>query len=255
LTTTVAIIGRMASARTLRPVAAATPRRSGITAADRYVAAMYALAFPVGEPLGPCGRPFETSRLASVLGVAPVSAREVTVRLERDGLVERALRRRWALTPAGVARADAVVRRQRIVVRFLVDELAYPVADAYADGAPLGVTVTDRTALRMHERLGRPERDPNGWPIDLERDRAEAPGLVRATALAPGAAGRIVRLARHPRSLVERLHAAGCVPGAAIEAATGLGGRRSWRLADDGAHGRAVPADLAEGAWVRGVAD
>ncbi|MDX8151327.1 iron dependent repressor, metal binding and dimerization domain protein [Patulibacter brassicae] len=241
----------MGSARSLRPVGVA-PRRSGITATDRYVAAIHALAFPLGRPCGPLGRPFENARLAEVLGVAPVSAREVLLRLERDGLVERALRRRWALTDGGLARADEVVRRQRIVVRFLVDELAFPVADAYVDGVPLGVSIGARTAERMLARIGAPDRDPSGWPIDLERDRAEAPSLVRALDAPIGTAGVVARLSRHPRSLVAELHDAGCVPGRSLRVVAGLGGRPAWLLGDGEAR-RPLPEALAGGVWLRAV--
>lgn len=241
----------MGSARSLRPVGVA-PRRSGITATDRYVAAIHALAFPLGHACGALGRPFGTARLAEVLGVVPVSAREVLLRLERDGLVERALRRRWALTAAGLARADDVVRRQRIVVRFLVEELAFPVADAYVDGVPLGVSVGARTAERMLERIGAPDHDPNGWPIDLERDRAEAPTLVRAADAPIGTVGAVARLSRHPRSLVAELHEAGCVPGRALRVVAGLGGRPAWLLGD-GDERRPLPESLAAGVWLRAV--
>lgn len=191
----------MRSARPLRLVAPA-PRRSGITAAERYLAGIAALAFPVGVPSPPTGCGFGLGRLAAVLGVSGPATREMLLRLAADGLAEDHLRGRWALTPAGAERAGRVVRRQRIVVRFLVEELACSVAEAYDEGLELAVGVSDRAAERMRVRLGAATRDPNGWPFDPDEDRTEAPALVRATALRPGEESTVVRMALGPRPSV-----------------------------------------------------
>lgn len=58
--------------------------------------------------------------LADCLGVAPATAAKALQRLQRDGLVETRPYRSIALTPAGVAMAEASRERHRIVHDFLI---------------------------------------------------------------------------------------------------------------------------------------
>src|SRR5919109_2200619 len=141
---------------------------------DEYLETIYFLAFPIGEytPRG-SGSPTIASRVAEMLGVSRASAGEMLKRLEADGLVERGERKEAILTEAGRERAERVVRKHRIIERFLTDFMGYTPAESHVHADELGDTFTDEMIDRIAERLGHPDRCPHGWPGDPAREQAE----------------------------------------------------------------------------------
>ena len=63
-----------------------------------------------------------------MLGVSRASAGEMLKRLEAEGLVERGEQKEAILTPEGAERARRVVRKHRIIERFLTDFMGYTAA-------------------------------------------------------------------------------------------------------------------------------
>src|ERR671922_928187 len=136
---------------------------------DEYLETIYFLAFPIGEytPHG-AGSPPLASRVAEMLGVSRASAGEMLKRLEADGLVERGSRKEAILTPPGRERAERVVRKHRIIERFLTDFMGYTGAEAHVHADELGDTFTDDMIERIADRLRHPDPGPHGWPLDPE---------------------------------------------------------------------------------------
>src|SRR5215218_10152116 len=106
---------------------------------DDYLETIYFLAFPIGEyrPQD-TGLPTLASRVAEMLGVSRASAGEMLKRLEAEGLVERGEHKEALLTETGRERAEHVVRRHRIIERFLTDFLAYTPAESHVHADELG---------------------------------------------------------------------------------------------------------------------
>src|SRR5207237_4303400 len=106
---------------------------------DEYLETIYFLAFPIGEyrPLG-SGSPTLASRVAEMLGVSRASAGEMLKRLEGDGLVERGERKEAILTATGRERAERVVRKHRIIERFLTDFMGYTPAESHVHADEMG---------------------------------------------------------------------------------------------------------------------
>ena len=158
---------------------------------DEYLETIYFLAFPIGEY-----RPRRTgstaiaSRVAEMLGVSRASAGEMLKRLEADGLVERGEQKEAILTPEGAERAKRVVRKHRIIERFLTDFMGYTAAESHVHADELGDTFTDEMIERINERLGGPDRCPHGWPVDTEFEQAENAELVALAELEVGREGR-----------------------------------------------------------------
>ncbi len=88
---------------------------------DEYLETIYFLAFPIGEYRPATGATAIASRVAEMLGVSRASAGEMLKRLEADGLVERGEQKEAILTPEGAERAKRVVRKHRLIERFLTD--------------------------------------------------------------------------------------------------------------------------------------
>jgi DtxR family Mn-dependent transcriptional regulator len=183
---------------------------------DEYLEVIYFLAFPIGE-YAPASESAIASRVADMLGVSRASAGEMLKRLEAEGLVERGEQKEAILTEAGIERAERVVRKHRIIERFLTDFMGYTASESHVHADELGDTFSDEMVERMYERLGRPDRCPHGWPVSTELEQSENEGLVALADLEPGQAGEIVRLAEHDGELLHWFYDEGYVPGSKIE--------------------------------------
>jgi DtxR family Mn-dependent transcriptional regulator len=218
---------------------------------DEYLETIYFLAFPIGEyrPQS-TGAPTLSARVAEMLGVSRASAGEMLKRLETEGLIERGERKEALLTDIGRERAERVVRKHRLIERFLTDFLDYTAAEAHVHADELGDTFTDEMVERMAERLGFPDRCPHGWPVDTEFEQEENRELEPLSALAPGDRATIVRLAEHDGDLLHWFYDQGLVPGRDLElqAAQPAAGQLTVRF-DGGDH--AVGEKAAAGLFVR----
>ncbi|HTK24785.1 MAG TPA: metal-dependent transcriptional regulator [Gaiella sp.] len=183
---------------------------------DEYLEVIYFLAFPIGE-YRPAGESAIASRVADMLGVSRASAGEMLKRLEAEGLVERGEQKEAILTPVGIERAERVVRKHRIIERFLTDFMGYTASESHVYADDMGDTFTDEMIDRIYERLDRPDRCPHGWPISTEFEQSENEGLLTLAELTPGQAGEIVRLAEHDGDLLHWFYDEGYVPGSKIE--------------------------------------
>src|SRR5213082_537661 len=188
---------------------------------DEYLETIYFLAFPIGEytPHG-SGSPPLASRVAEMLHVSRASAGEMLKRLEADGLIERGKKKEALLTDSGRERAERVVRKHRIIERLLTDFMGYTGYEAHERADELGGTFSDEMVERIEEKLGHPERCPHGWPVDPDVEQAENRELEPLSAVPPGEAATIVRLAEHDGDLLHWFYDQGLVPGTTIEGGT-----------------------------------
>jgi DtxR family Mn-dependent transcriptional regulator len=174
-------------------------------------------------------------------------------RLEAEGLVERGEQREAILTEAGIARAEKVVRKHRLIERFLTDFMGYTAAESHVHADELGDTFSEDMVERINERLGRPERCPHGWPVEPDVEQAENRELAALSELEPGQSAEIVRLAEHDGDLLHWFYDEGFVPGTRIELreAQPAAGQLKVSLAGDE---RAIAERAAAGLYVRPAA-
>ena len=185
---------------------------------DEYLETIYFLAFPIGEYRpAVTGSPTLSARVAEMLGVSRASAGEMLKRLEAEGLVERGEHKEAILTAAGRVRAEKVVRKHRLIERWLTDFLGYTASESHVQADLLGDTFTDDMIERMDERLGHPDRCPHGWPLDTDAEQAENRELLPLADVEAGGRATIVRLAEHDGELLHWFYDEGLVPGAEVE--------------------------------------
>lgn len=217
---------------------------------DEYLETIYFLAFPIGEYRPSTGTTAIAARVAEMLGVSRASAGQMLKRLEADGLVERGGQKEAILTGAGIERAKRVVRKHRIIERFLTDFMGYTAAESHVHADELGDTFTEEMIERINERLGRPERCPHGWPVEPEVEQAENAQLLALSELAPGVGAQIVRLAEHDGDLLHWFYDEGLVPGTNVELRDAQPAAGQLKIAVDGTE-RAIADKAAEGIYVR----
>ena len=219
---------------------------------DEYLETIYFLAFPIGEYRPARGSAAIASRVAEMLGVSRASAGEILKRLEADGLVERGEQKEAILTPAGIERAERVVRKHRLIERFLTDFMGYTAAESHVHADELGDTFSEEMVERINERLGYPDRCPHGWPVATDVEQEENAALVALAELAPGQAAEIVRLAEHDGDLLHWFYDEGLAPGTAVEMREAQPAAGQYKITVAGTE-RAIAEKAAQGLYVRPI--
>src|SRR3989440_2124120 len=151
---------------------------------SRYLEAIYYM-WAEKEPL-------RSARLADWLGVSRPTVAVGLRRMTRDGLVRMNGRKEIELTAEGMRAAESIVRRHRIMERWLTDGLGLDWVTADAEAARLEHAVSDVVEQRLYEVLGRPATCPHGNPIPgySEPSAREA----RVSSLAAGDRATITRV-------------------------------------------------------------
>jgi DtxR family Mn-dependent transcriptional regulator len=157
---------------------------------ERYLEAIYCIAAE-GEVVRP-------SRLAYWLGVSAPTVSDALQRLKRDGWVELGVDRSVTLTNSGERTATALVRRHRILERWLTDILGFDWARADVEAERLASAISDVVVDQIDITMGSPSTCPHGNVIPGRS--APYGALVTLADLEPGAYAvvrRISEVAEH----------------------------------------------------------
>ncbi len=111
------------------------------------------------------GEPASTSELATRLQVARPSVSGMLRRLADERLVTYAPYQGAHLTARGRRRAQAMLRRHRLVETFLVNALAMPPEKVHQEAHRWEHALSDDAVDRLDRWLGNPAADPHGTPI------------------------------------------------------------------------------------------
>lgn len=157
-----------------------------------------------------------TGEVADRRHVSPASASAMFRRLARDGLLTYREYEGVSLTFEGERLALSVVRRHRIVERFLTDILGMPweSVDGLAD--QMEHAFPDEVIEALERFLGNPLTCPHGYPIPDSAGRLEQVDLRRLSDLHPGETGMVARVDERVPGLLPYLDEIGMTPGARI---------------------------------------
>jgi DtxR family Mn-dependent transcriptional regulator len=162
------------------------------------------------------GASAHTGDLADTLGVTPGTMTAVVKRLADRGLADYTRYRGVELTEPGRQLAVAVIRRHRIVERFLADMLGYAwnEADRLAPSFEheLPQEVEDRLFVALHH----PSTCPHGFPIPAP-EVTDIPALPPLYALEPGDVAVVAMSGATDRDMVSFLDTLGVRPGVEVE--------------------------------------
>ena len=177
---------------------------------SRYLEAIYYM-WSEGEPL-------RSARLADWLGVSRPTVTIGLRRMARDGMVRLTRDKEIELTAAGMRAAESIVRRHRIMERWLTDGLGLDWVTADEEAARLEHAVSEVVERRLYETLGRPKTCPHGNPIPgHSRPVARE---TRLAGLSKGVEARLTRVSevaeREAPRLLSYLHERGLVPGRSL---------------------------------------
>ena len=157
-----------------------------------------------------------TGDLAERLGVTPGTMTAVTKRLADRGLVDYTRYRGVELTAAGRRCAVAVIRRHRIVERFLADMLGYAWNEADQLAPSFEHELPQEVEDRLFVALHRPATCPHGFPIP-EPEVTDIPSMPPLYALEPGDVAVVAMSGSTEEGMITFLATLGVRPGVEVE--------------------------------------
>jgi DtxR family Mn-dependent transcriptional regulator len=170
-------------------------------AEEEYLQSMYWLM--------EAGLPMTGANVARAMQLSPPTVHEMIGRLERDGYVNRADDKSLAFTEEGREHAETIVRRHRMIERFLTDVLGIPWDEVHEEAERLEHALSPVLEERMRAAIGDATTCPHGHPIV---EGAREAGVLLAD-VAVGAEIHVLRFENEAEELLHYLKAAGLDPG------------------------------------------
>jgi DtxR family Mn-dependent transcriptional regulator len=155
------------------------------------------------------GLPMTGANVARAMQLSPPTVHEMIGRLERDGYVNRAADKSLGFTDDGRAHAQAIVRRHRLIERFLTDVLGIPWDEVHEEAERLEHAMSPVLEERMLAAIGDATTCPHGHPI-VEGAREE--GVLLAD-VEVGAKVHVLRFENEAEELLHYLKETGLRPG------------------------------------------
>ncbi len=149
------------------------------------------------------------ANVARAMQLSAPTVHEMVGRLERDGYILRGQDRVISFTPDGAAHAEGIVRRHRLIERFLTDVLGVPWDEVHEEAERLEHAMSPVLEERMLAAIGDAKTCPHGHPI-------VAGGRLVGVPLADvevGASVRVLRFENEAEDLLRYLKASGLEPG------------------------------------------
>jgi DtxR family Mn-dependent transcriptional regulator len=144
----------------------------------------------LGEMVDEC--PIPISKVADVLEITTISANQMVHHLEELGLVNYTPYKGVDFTELGWQTAERLLRSRRLWEVFLVERLQYAPGDAEAIACSLEHTISEETADRLADYLGRPQVSPQGKPIPYCDKKQRMPTGILLSNLTAGTTGMVI---------------------------------------------------------------
>jgi DtxR family Mn-dependent transcriptional regulator len=145
------------------------------------------------------GLPMTGANVARAMQLSAPTVHEMIGRLERDGYITRGADKALVFTDQGREHAEGVVRRHRLIERFLTDVLGIPWDDVHEEAERLEHAMSPKLEERMLAAVGDARTCPHGHPLN--------PGdRVEGVPLADVALGAKVTVLRFENEAEDLLH-------------------------------------------------
>ncbi|HUA75292.1 MAG TPA: metal-dependent transcriptional regulator [Solirubrobacteraceae bacterium] len=155
------------------------------------------------------GLPMTGANVARAMQLSPPTVHEMVGRLERDGYITRDKDRTIAFTESGKEEAEQIVRRHRLIERFLTDVLGVPWDEVHEEAERLEHAMSPSLEERMLAAIGDAKTCPHGHPIIVG---ARLSGVPLAD-VEIGAKVRVLRFENEAEDLLHYLKESGLEPG------------------------------------------
>jgi DtxR family Mn-dependent transcriptional regulator len=176
-------------------------REQATVAEEEYLQTLYWLR--------EAGLPMTGANVARAMQVSAPTVHEMVGRLENDGYIVRADDKSLEFTDNGREHAAGVVRRHRLIERFLTDVLGIPWDEVHEEAERLEHAMSPVLEERMMAAIGDARTCPHGHPIV---EGARQPGVPLAD-VEEGARVEILRFENEAEDLLHYLKGTGLHPG------------------------------------------
>src|SRR5687767_4087298 len=153
--------------------------------------------------------PMTGANVARAMQLSAPTVHEMIGRLERDGYITRGTDKHISFTETGLEHAEGIVRRHRLIERFLTDVLGIPWDEVHEEAERLEHAMSPVLEERMLAAIGNAKTCPHGHPIV---EGAREPGVLLAD-VEPGADVTVLRFENEAEELLHYLRRAGLHPG------------------------------------------
>ena len=153
--------------------------------------------------------PMTGANVARAMRLSAPTVHEMIGRLERDGYITRSQDKAISFTESGLEHAEGVVRRHRLIERFLTDVLGIPWDEVHEEAERLEHAMSPVLEERMLAAIGDAKTCPHGHPI-VGGSRIEGVPLAD---VAEGASVMILRFENEAEDLLHYLMESGLEPG------------------------------------------
>jgi DtxR family transcriptional regulator, Mn-dependent transcriptional regulator len=155
------------------------------------------------------GLPMTGANVARAMQLSAPTVHEMIGRLERDGYITRGADKALAFTDHGREHAEGIVRRHRLIERFLTDVLGIPWDEVHEEAERLEHAMSPTLEERMLAAIGDAKTCPHGHPI-FEGEREQGVPLADVE---EGASVRVLRFENEAEDLLHYLKDTGLHPG------------------------------------------
>jgi DtxR family Mn-dependent transcriptional regulator len=155
------------------------------------------------------GLPMTGANVARAMQLSAPTVHEMIGRLERDGYIKRAEDKSLSFTEHGRQHAENVVRRHRLIERFLTDVLGIPWDEVHEEAERLEHAMSPVLEARMLAAIGDAKTCPHGHPIQPGQRLQGVP----LADVAPGAKVRVLRFENEAEELLHLFKDEGVEPG------------------------------------------
>jgi DtxR family transcriptional regulator, Mn-dependent transcriptional regulator len=155
------------------------------------------------------GLPMTGANVARAMQLSAPTVHEMVGRLERDGYITRGADRAITFTDSGASHAEGIVRRHRLIERFLTDVLGVPWDEVHEEAERLEHAMSPVLEERMLAAIGDAKTCPHGHPIVAG---ARLSGVPLAD-VELGASVKVLRFENEAEDLLHYLKASGLEPG------------------------------------------
>jgi DtxR family Mn-dependent transcriptional regulator len=149
------------------------------------------------------------ANVARAMQLSAPTVHEMIGRLERDGYITRAQDKLISFTASGLEHAQGIVRRHRLIERFLTDVLGIPWDEVHEEAERLEHAMSPVLEERMLAAIGNAKTCPHGHPITAG---TRIDGVPLAD-VSEGASVTILRFENEAEDLLHYLKESGIEPG------------------------------------------
>ncbi|MBI4743519.1 MAG: metal-dependent transcriptional regulator [Actinobacteria bacterium] len=156
--------------------------------------------------------PVRASKLAKQLDVSAASVTEMIKKLSENGYVNRTSDLGICLTQKGEKAALKLIRKHRLIERFLTDVLGISWDKVHDEACQLEHVISSQVEDRFEKILDSPKTCPHGYPIPSKDGKIAKENVKPLSDLPVGKRGLIVKVFEEDPKMLQYLSTLGLIP-------------------------------------------